>query len=95
MPDDPVKLATLSGNATDESFQRMAIEEAKKSIAEDEHPRPKVGVIVVKYGVVLAKAHRGEIPKCHAEFIALEKKFSKRTAQRRDCVHHFGTVHKA
>jgi pyrimidine deaminase RibD-like protein len=76
MADDPVKLATLSDNATDESLQRMAIEEAKKSIAEDERPRPKVGVIVVKDGVVLAKAHRGEIPKCHAEFIALEKKLS-------------------
>ncbi len=63
-----------SGAASDETFQRMAIEEAKKSIAEDGRPRPKVGVVVVKDGIVLAKAHRGEIPKCHAEFIALERK---------------------
>ena len=32
--------------------------------------------MVVKDGRVIASAHRGEIPKCHAEFIALEKKLA-------------------
>jgi len=58
---------------TEEYFQRMAIEEEKKSVAEDDSPRPKVGVVVVKDGVVMAKAHCGETPKCHAEYIALER----------------------
>jgi pyrimidine deaminase RibD-like protein len=58
-----------------ERFSRMAIEEAKRSIPEpDGRIHPKVGVVIVKDGRVLAKAHRGEIPEGHAEFIALEKK---------------------
>jgi pyrimidine deaminase RibD-like protein len=32
--------------------------------------------VVVKDGRILATAHRGEIPQCHAEFIALEKKLT-------------------
>ena len=61
-----------------QTFQRMAIEESKKSILESED-KPKVGVVVVKNGRVLAKAHRGEHPKCHAEYIALEKKLQNET----------------
>src|SRR5712692_9590612 len=59
-----------------EAFQLMAIEEAKKSVSESDG-KPKVGVVVVKNGQVLAKAHRGEHPECHAEYIALEKKLAK------------------
>src|SRR5581483_11269916 len=56
-------------------FARSAIEEAKLSVPEsDGRIHPKVGVVVVKDGRVLAKAHRGEFPKEHAEFIALERK---------------------
>lgn len=58
----------------DRRFALMAIEEARKSIAEDERAHPKVGAVVVKSGIVLSTAHRGEIPQCHAEFVALEKK---------------------
>lgn len=66
-------------NATNQSddwkFAHMAVEEARKSIAESEDPpNPKVGAVVVKDGKVLATGHRGEFPGCHAEFIALEKK---------------------
>jgi pyrimidine deaminase RibD-like protein len=60
----------------DRRFALMAIDEAKKSIPEDDRPRPKVGAVVVKDGEVLSTAHRGEHPKpkSHAEYIALEDK---------------------
>jgi pyrimidine deaminase RibD-like protein len=57
----------------------MAIAEAKRSVAEDDRPHPKVGAVVVKDGKVLAKAHRGENPKSHAEYVALEEKLSNET----------------
>lgn len=57
-------------------FAQMAIEEAQKSVPEDERHHPKVGAVVIKDGKVVSKAHRGETPKCHAEFIALESKLS-------------------
>jgi pyrimidine deaminase RibD-like protein len=53
---------------------QMAIEEARKSKAEDGRSHPKVGAVVVKDGRVLATAHRGEIVGCHAEYIALKTK---------------------
>ncbi len=59
------------------TFARLAIEEANRSVAEpDGRIHPKVGVVIVKDGRVLAKAHRGEFPEGHAEFIALEKKLA-------------------
>jgi pyrimidine deaminase RibD-like protein len=58
----------------DRRFAAMAIEEASKSIPEDERPHPKVGAVVVKDGKVLSKAYRGEKQKSHAEYIALEDK---------------------
>jgi pyrimidine deaminase RibD-like protein len=57
-------------------FARLAIEEARKSMPEDRRMHPKVGVAVVKDGRLLASAHRGEFPQCHAEFVALEKKLA-------------------
>ena len=63
----------------DRRFALLAIEEAKKSVAEDDRPHPKVGVVIVKDGKVLAKAHRGENPKSHAEYVALEEKLSSET----------------
>src|SRR2546426_5449946 len=60
----------------DRRFAQMAIDEAVKSIAEDDRVHPKVGAVVVKQGKVMAKAHRGEFPKSHAEYIALEKKLA-------------------
>jgi pyrimidine deaminase RibD-like protein len=53
----------------------MAIEEAKRSRSEDPRAHPKVGAIVVKEGVVLGRAHRGELGDGdHAEYTLLEKK---------------------
>jgi len=53
----------------------MAVEEARKSKPEDDRLHPKVGVVVVKNGEVLATAYRGELGEGdHAEFTAIEKK---------------------
>jgi pyrimidine deaminase RibD-like protein len=60
----------------DRRFARLAIEEALKSVPEDERPHPKVGAVVVKDGKILSKAHRGEKEKSHAEYVALEDKLS-------------------
>ncbi len=63
----------------DRRFALLAVEEARNSVAEDGRPHPRVGAIIVKNGRVLAKAHRGENPKSHAEYIALEEKLSNET----------------
>jgi pyrimidine deaminase RibD-like protein len=63
-------------DSEDRKFARIAIEEARKSVPEDGRVHPRVGVVVVKDGRILASAHRGEIPQCHAEYIALEKKLT-------------------
>lgn len=72
----PEKLDEKDAENPDRRFAAMAIEEASKSVPEDERPHPKVGAVVVKDGKVLTKAHRGENPKpkSHAEYIALEEK---------------------
>lgn len=64
------------GAEADRKFASLAIEEARKSVAEDGRPHPKVGAVVVKDGKVLSTAHRGELPGNHAEYVALEKKLS-------------------
>jgi pyrimidine deaminase RibD-like protein len=64
-----------SSDSVDREFALMAIEEARKSVSEDDgRVHPKVGVVVVKNGRVLSKAHRGEELGNHAEYVALEKK---------------------
>lgn len=68
--------AVAARETADRKFARLAIDEARKSVPEDGRVHPKVGVVVVKDGRVLASAHRGEIPECHAEYIALEKKLT-------------------
>jgi pyrimidine deaminase RibD-like protein len=60
----------------DRKFALLAIEEARKSIPEDERIHPKVGAVIVKGGKIVGEAHRGENPKSHAEYIALEGKLS-------------------
>ncbi len=67
-----------TGDQDDRRFARMAIEEARKSVPEDDtRPHPLVGAVVVKDGKVLATAHRGEAEGNHAEFTALEKKLAE------------------
>ena len=76
MNDDKASASATSAENDDRRFARLAIEEARKSVPEDERIHPRVGVVVVKDGRVLATAHRGEFPQCHGEFIALEKKLA-------------------
>jgi pyrimidine deaminase RibD-like protein len=65
----------LEHQSDDYKFSLLAINEARKSVSEkDGRPRPKVGAVVVKDGRVICKAHRGEFPGNHAEFVALERK---------------------
>jgi len=63
---------------TDEYFMRLALREAKKAASEDEVP---VGAVVVKDGVVIARAHNQKEKKnCavfHAEICAIEKAAKK------------------
>ena len=56
-------------------LMRMVIEEAKKSVGEDERIHPKVGAILVDIsGKVIFRAHRGELGDAgHAEYTLLEK----------------------
>jgi len=61
---------------SDRVFEELAIQEARRSVAEDQRAHPRVGAVVVKDGRVVSQAHRGETPKCHAEFIALEGKLA-------------------
>ena len=62
----------------DRKFMEKAIEEARKSQAEeDNRVHPRVGVVIVKDGKELAVAHRGEQEEGeHAEFTAMEKKLA-------------------
>ncbi len=76
MNDDKAAASATSTESDDRRFARLAIEEARKSVPEDERIHPRVGVVVVKDGRVLTTAHRGEFPQCHGEFIALEKKLA-------------------
>jgi len=62
-------------SAEDQQYMRMAIDEARRSTAEDSRTRPMVGAVVVKDGHVIARAFRSELsPGEHAEYTALEKK---------------------
>jgi pyrimidine deaminase RibD-like protein len=80
LPPGRIRLQQLSeANAADADFKfaRMAVNEARKSVPEnDGKPHPWVGAVVVKDGKVLSTAHRGEVPGNHAEFTALERNLS-------------------
>ena len=71
----PLQGASVDDSDLDRGFMERAVEEARKSTAEDKRVHPKVGVVVVNDGRELASAHRGELDKGeHAEFTALERK---------------------
>lgn len=60
--------------AFDRKFCQAAIAEARKSVAEDDRLHPKVGVVIVKDGKILATGYRGESGKGdHGEYGALKK----------------------
>lgn len=71
------KAADRENGADDRRFMKMAVDEARKSTAEDERHHPKVGAVVVKDGQVVATAYRGELrPGDHAEYTVLEGKLA-------------------
>lgn len=55
-------------------LMQETIEESKRSQSEDQGVHPKVGAIIADpNGNILQRAHRGEEPGCHAEFLCLNK----------------------
>lgn len=55
-------------------LMKESIEEAKKSVSEDQGIHPMVGAIIAdKDGKILQRAHRGEVPGCHAEYLCIKK----------------------
>ena len=80
---DPAKMkAQIAKITLDLKFMRDAIAEAAKSHGEDNRIHPKVGVVVVKDGIIVSKGFRGE-PLAgnlgsgkHAEYVAMEAKLS-------------------
>jgi pyrimidine deaminase RibD-like protein len=73
-PSVPISGGTFHTADADRKYARFAIDEARKSVPEnDGRPHPWVGAVVVKDGKVLGTAHRGEVPGNHAEFVALER----------------------
>lgn len=66
---------SLPSKEEDIRLMRAAIEEARKSKAENGGPHPNVGVVVVRQGKIIGKAHRGEFALGdHAEYTVLERK---------------------
>lgn len=64
----------MSEHAIIQNLMKESIEEAKKSVSEDQGVHPMVGAIIAdKDGNILQRAHRGEKPGCHAEFLCIKK----------------------
>ncbi|MFY0750969.1 deaminase [Pseudomonas sp. NFX5] len=56
-------------------FMQLAIDLASSCVSEDGKISPKVGAVVVRDGIILASAYRGELkPGEHAEYTLLERK---------------------
>jgi len=69
-----------SMESEERAFMAIAIEKARNSRSEDERIHPKVGVVVVRDGELLASATRGETEQgAHAEFTVLEKMLADKT----------------
>lgn len=61
--------------SNERELMQLAIELAAKCVSEKGKVSPKVGAVVVRDGVVLATAYRGELkPGEHAEYTLLERK---------------------
>lgn len=70
------QVLTDSQGGDERKFMELTIEEARKSVGENDRSHPKVGAVVVKDGKVVS-AHRGELGNGeHAEYTALERKLA-------------------
>jgi pyrimidine deaminase RibD-like protein len=73
----PYELPTVATGHPDRWFMEVAIHEARQSVGEEGRANPKVGAVIVKAGVVLATAYRGELGKGeHAEYTAIHRKLA-------------------
>ena len=67
------------------NYMRIAINEAKKALKEDEVP---IGAVIVKDGKVISKAYnkreKSQNAICHAEILAIEKACKKLKSWRLD-----------
>ena len=69
-----------AGSRDDRLLMKRAIELARSSRTEADKVSPKVGALVVRTGVVIGEAYRGELePGEHAEFTLLERKLAHET----------------
>jgi pyrimidine deaminase RibD-like protein len=56
------------------ALMHQSIEESKKSKSEDQGVHPYVGAILADgEGNIIQRAHRGEVPGCHAEYLCINK----------------------
>ena len=68
-----------------EDYMRLALAAAQKCQVEESKVNPRVGVVVVRHGEVLAEAYRGELAEGeHAEYTALERKLSGKSVEGAD-----------
>jgi pyrimidine deaminase RibD-like protein/SAM-dependent methyltransferase len=64
----------MAGDDIIRDLMKESIEEAKKSVSEDQGIHPLVGAIIADQdGNILQRAHRGEVSGCHAEYLCIKK----------------------
>ena len=72
---DPKNSQAMRGpvQRDDRAFMELAVDLARHCVSEPGRKSPKVGAVVVREGVLLGDAFRGELaPRDHAEFTLLE-----------------------